>query len=122
MTMLYKENTKTRDTYNWMLILHVSFLRGSKIATNDPIYLMQTINPTNPNPPVHLKWFMKGSEACKYLEIGPNFDLREHYYLNLWIAYEVFYPGKAYVAIKCKDVGRYSTCRKYALSMGTLVW
>ncbi len=29
-----------------------------------------------------MQWSKKGSDASKYLEIGPNFGLKEHYYLK----------------------------------------
>ena len=41
---------------------------------------------------------------------------------RLWIAYEVFYPGKAYATVQCKDVGSHPTCLGCAFDMGTLVW
>ena len=41
---------------------------------------------------------------------------------RLWITCEVFYPGKANATVLGKDVGNYSTCPKYAPSMGTLAW
>ncbi len=36
-------------------------------------------SPTNSDLPVYLKYVVKGSGAATYLEISPNFGLREHY-------------------------------------------
>ena len=49
------------------------------MAFNGPIFMIQTARPTISNLPVLLQWFMKGSGASEYLQIGPNFDLKEHY-------------------------------------------
>ena len=41
---------------------------------------------------------------------------------RLWIAYEVYNPGKAYATVQCKSVGNSPTYLGYASAMGTLVW
>ncbi len=41
---------------------------------------------------------------------------------RLWIAYEVFNPGKTYATVKCKSVGNNPTYLGYTSAMGTLVW
>ena len=41
---------------------------------------------------------------------------------RLWIAYEVFNPGKAYAAVLCKSVGSNPTYLGYAFAMGTFLW
>ncbi len=44
-----------------------------------PIFMIQKVESTSFNLLVYLKLVLKGSKACRYLEISPNFGLKEHY-------------------------------------------
>ena len=40
----------------------------------------------------------------------------------LWMAHELFYPGKSYMYVLCKDMVSCSTCQRPGFPMGTLQW
>ena len=77
MTSIYKDNAQSWDTR--ILVLTFPSLQSSKIALSGPIFKIQRASSTNSNFPGHIDWELKGSGASKYLRIGPNFDLKEHY-------------------------------------------
>ena len=47
-----------------------------------PIVMIWKTSPIDSNVFVYVTWFFKESGAPKYLEIDPNFDLKEHYCLK----------------------------------------
>ena len=72
MTSLYRENAQSLGTC--ISVLHFPIVIFSKKAFIGPIF-----NMTDSSLPVQMEWVLKGSGASKYEEIGPNFDLIEHY-------------------------------------------
>ncbi len=81
MTRLYKENTKSWDTYKWVLTLCI--LTGYKIALSGPICSILKTSPTNSDLVVLFLSDFKGSGTLEYPKIAPDFALNEHYYPTL---------------------------------------
>ena len=80
MTSLYKEYAQSLDTS--VSALTFLILIWSEKAFIGPIFTIQKASPTNSNLSVQMELVLKGSEASKYVEIAPNFDLKhvkEHY-------------------------------------------
>ena len=77
MTSLYKETAQSWDTS--VSVLTILILIFSEKAFIGPIFMIQKASRTNSYLPVQMELVPKESEASKYVEIAPNFDLKEHY-------------------------------------------
>ena len=77
MTSLYKENAQSWDIC--ISVLTFPILICSKKAFIGRIFMIQKASLTNSSLPIQMKWVLKDSGAFKYVKIGPNFDLKEHY-------------------------------------------
>ncbi len=76
-------------------VLTLPILEGSKIALNGLIDLIKKPSPNNSVLAVNLQSDFEGSGVSKYLEICPNFALKEHYipepHCNLsWIVWNTY--------------------------------